>query len=114
MQKILVLGGSGFIGHHVCEALERAGRELLTGIGAAQAAARPGDAEIEAVIAAGELAARMESVAPGVLDPAGETAETLALYGIDGGPACVRACPTGAAMRSHPQLLFDLIKGRGR
>ena len=34
--------------------------------------------------------------------------------GIDGGPACVRACPTGAAMRSHPQLLFDLIKGRGR
>jgi NADH dehydrogenase len=24
MQKILVLGGSGFIGHHVCEALERA------------------------------------------------------------------------------------------
>jgi NADH dehydrogenase len=25
MQKILVLGGSGFIGHHVCEALERAG-----------------------------------------------------------------------------------------
>ena len=34
--------------------------------------------------------------------------------GIDGGPACVRACPTGAAMRSHPQILFDLIKGRGR
>ena len=67
--------------------LAAAGRELLTGIGAAQAAARPGDAEIEAVIAAGELAARMESVAPGVLDPAGETAETLALYGIDGGPA---------------------------
>ncbi len=25
MQKILVLGGSGFIGHHVCEALERVG-----------------------------------------------------------------------------------------
>jgi hypothetical protein len=67
--------------------LAAAGRELLAGIGAAQAAARPGDAELEAVIAAGELAARMESVAPGVLDPADETAETLALYGIDGGPA---------------------------
>jgi CRP-like cAMP-binding protein/thioredoxin reductase/Fe-S-cluster-containing hydrogenase component 2 len=34
--------------------------------------------------------------------------------GIDGGPACVRACPTGAAMRAHPQRLFDLIKERGR
>ncbi|MSP48686.1 MAG: cyclic nucleotide-binding domain-containing protein [Alphaproteobacteria bacterium] len=34
--------------------------------------------------------------------------------GIDGGPACVRACPTGAAMRAHPQKLFDLIKEGGR
>ncbi|MBM3549007.1 MAG: cyclic nucleotide-binding domain-containing protein [Alphaproteobacteria bacterium] len=34
--------------------------------------------------------------------------------GLDGGPACVRACPTGAASRVHPQLLFDLIKERGR
>ena len=34
--------------------------------------------------------------------------------GIDGGPACVRACPTGAAMRAHPQRLFDLIKERDR
>jgi hypothetical protein len=38
------------------------------------------------VIAAGELAARMEAAAPRVLDLSGETAETLALYGIDGGP----------------------------
>ncbi|MBM3531462.1 MAG: cyclic nucleotide-binding domain-containing protein [Alphaproteobacteria bacterium] len=33
---------------------------------------------------------------------------------LDGGPACVRACPTGAAIRAHPQKLFDLIKERGR
>ena len=34
--------------------------------------------------------------------------------GLDGGPACVRACPTGAAMRAHPEKLFDLIKAGGR
>ena len=28
MQKVLILGGSGFIGHHVCEALERAGLQI--------------------------------------------------------------------------------------
>jgi hypothetical protein len=66
--------------------LAAAGRDLLGAIGAAQAMARPGDGELEAVIAAGELAARMEAAAPRVLDLSGETAETLALYGIDGGP----------------------------
>jgi len=66
--------------------LADAGRDLLAGIAAAQAAARPGDRELEAVIAAGELAARMQSAAPRVFDLSGETPETLALYGIDGGP----------------------------
>jgi len=67
--------------------LAAAGRDLLGALNAAQATARPGDGELEAVIAAGELATRMEATAPRVLDLSGETAETLALYGIDGGPS---------------------------
>ena len=43
---------------------------------------RPGDTEIEAVIESYELAWRMQSQAPGVLDLAGESAATLQLYGI--------------------------------
>jgi Fe-S-cluster-containing dehydrogenase component len=32
--------------------------------------------------------------------------------GIDGGPACVRACPTGAAVRLAPDGFTDLIAKR--
>ena len=28
-----------------------------------------------------------------------------------GGPACVRACPTGAAMRATPETFFQLAQG---
>jgi Fe-S-cluster-containing hydrogenase component 2 len=28
-----------------------------------------------------------------------------------GGPACVRACPTGAAIRVHPVDVIDLLTG---
>ena len=31
--------------------------------------------------------------------------------GIDGGPACVRACPTGAAIRVNPEQFIDVIRG---
>jgi len=68
-------------------ALADAGRDLRAALSAAQASVRPGDRELEAVIAAGELAARMQVAAPAVFDLARETPETLALYGIDGGPA---------------------------
>lgn len=30
---------------------------------------------------------------------------------LDGGPACVRACPTGAAIRVHPSEVIDLVTG---
>jgi hypothetical protein len=43
---------------------------------------RPGDAELDAVIESYELAFRMQTAAPEVLDLAKETKETLALYGI--------------------------------
>ena len=32
---------------------------------------------------------------------------------LKGGPACVRACPTGAAIRTSPENFVDLIKRGG-
>ena len=55
---------------------------LLREINAEQLRAKPGDSELEAVISSYELAWRMQSQAPGVVDLSNETPETLALYGI--------------------------------
>jgi hypothetical protein len=60
--------------------------ELLEALNAEQSRRHGPDAELDAVINSFELAFRMQSHAPGVLDLAGETAETLRLYGI-GSPA---------------------------
>ena len=57
--------------------------DLLRSLNAEQAARRPGDPELEAVIASYELAWRMQSHAPDVLDLAGESRETLNLYGVN-------------------------------
>src|SRR5258706_9221696 len=35
-----------------------------------------------------------------------------ACRGLDGGPACVRACPTGAALRIGPTELAHLVQER--
>ncbi len=57
--------------------------DLLQSLNRAQLAARPAaDSHLEAVIESYELAWRMQHFAPDVLDLSGETAETLALYGI--------------------------------
>jgi Fe-S-cluster-containing hydrogenase component 2 len=32
--------------------------------------------------------------------------------GIEGGPACVRACPTGAAIRVSPKEFLDAMPSR--
>ena len=37
-----------------------------------------------------------------------------ACVGIDGGPACVRACPTGAAIRIGPEQFVDLVEEQKR
>jgi Fe-S-cluster-containing hydrogenase component 2 len=37
-----------------------------------------------------------------------------ACVSIDGGPACVRACPTGAAIRMGPEQFVDLVEERRR
>jgi len=62
---------------------ERSQFELVQAFNRDQAKARPGDDELEAVIDSYELAYRMQRFAPEVLDLSKETAETLAMYGIN-------------------------------
>ena len=56
--------------------------DLLRAMNAEQLKATPGDSELEAVVSSFELAWRMQSHAPDVLDLSREPAETQALYGI--------------------------------
>jgi hypothetical protein len=56
--------------------------DLLQAVNAEQARRAPGDSELEAVIDSFELAFRMQTHAPGVLDLSGESRATLRLYGI--------------------------------
>jgi hypothetical protein len=56
--------------------------ELLQAINAEQLRRAAGDTELEAVISSFELAFRMQTHAPGILDLANESKDTLALYGI--------------------------------
>ena len=60
--------------------------ELLRQLNGQQLKRRPGDAELDSVISSYELAWRMQTHAPEVLDLSGETPETLDLYGIDQKP----------------------------
>ena len=60
--------------------------DLLRELNAEQLKKAPGDSELEAIISSYELAWRMQSHAPHVLDLADESRETLSLYGI-GEPA---------------------------
>lgn len=59
---------------------------LIRDLNAEQLKRTPGDSELEAIVTSYELAWRMQNNAPGVLDLAGESKETLDLYGI-GSPA---------------------------
>jgi hypothetical protein len=61
---------------------EKAEFDLVQAINREQARRNPGDSELEAVIDSYELAYRMQQFAPGVLDIADESQETLDLYGI--------------------------------
>ncbi|MDX2035630.1 MAG: DUF1501 domain-containing protein [Isosphaeraceae bacterium] len=56
--------------------------DLILALGAEQRAARPGDAELEAVIASYELAWRMQGRAPEILDLERESKAVKDLYGI--------------------------------
>lgn len=56
--------------------------DLLEALNAEQIRNRAGDTELEAVIGSFELAFRMQTEAPGILDLSKESKETLKLYGI--------------------------------
>jgi hypothetical protein len=60
--------------------------DLLQALNAEQTRRTPGDTELDAVLGSFELAYRMQAHAPSTLDLAGETAETLRLYGIGAEP----------------------------
>ena len=62
---------------------QRRQMDYLQAINRRQLAARPGDDELEAVISSYELAWRMQTNAPGVMDMAEETPQTLEMYGIN-------------------------------
>src|SRR5262249_58929939 len=56
--------------------------DLLQALNAEQLGRMPGDSELEAVIGSFDLAFRMQTRAPEILDISRETPETLRLYGI--------------------------------
>ena len=75
--------------------------------------ARPGDSRLDARIANYELAFRMQSSAPELIDLSRETAETQALYGIDDGPSARfgRMCLMGRRMVERGVRYVQLING---
>jgi Protein of unknown function (DUF1501) len=66
----------------ISDAQQRGTLELVRTLNDRHAAARDFDHELQARVSAYELAFRMQSAAPELVDLSGETAETLALYGI--------------------------------
>jgi hypothetical protein len=62
---------------------ERDTHALLRALNRRHLAERPGDSQLEARIASYELAARLQTTAPQVLDLADETPHTLRMYGLD-------------------------------
>jgi hypothetical protein len=63
--------------------VQRRQLDMLQAMNAEQLRQATGDTELEALINSYELAWRMQSNAPDILDLAGETADTLRLYGVN-------------------------------
>jgi hypothetical protein len=87
-QGTAILGGDEPIRYlanpkEVTDARQRAKLAYLAQLNEAHAHERPEQSELEARIASYELAFRMQAEAPQVVDLSDESAETLALYGID-------------------------------
>ncbi|MFO1094909.1 MAG: DUF1501 domain-containing protein [Planctomycetaceae bacterium] len=75
--------------------------------------ARPGDSRLDARIANYELAFRMQSAAPELIDLSQETAETQRLYGIDREPSARfgKMCLMGRRMVERGVRYVQLING---
>lgn len=67
----------------ITDTAEAEGRDLLAQLNRQHRERHPGDSRLDARIASYELAARLQLSAPEVLDLAGETEATRALYGLD-------------------------------
>jgi hypothetical protein len=86
--------------------------DLLHALNAEQIRRTPGDAELEAVIDSHDLAFRMQTHAPDILDLSGETRETQRLYGIGEGATdnfgrqCLMARRLAAAGVRYVQLNY--------
>ena len=74
---------------------------------------RPGDSRLDARIANYELAFRMQSAAPELIDLSQETAQTQQLYGINEGPSARfgRMCLMGRRMVERGVRYVQLISG---
>ena len=59
-------------------------------------------------------ASRTTNRTPAAKEKGKKAVKCDACVGIDGGPACVRACPTGAAIRIGPEQFVDLVEERKR
>ncbi|MCB1062374.1 MAG: DUF1501 domain-containing protein [Verrucomicrobiae bacterium] len=70
---------------HLSAAEQRRQLDLIRGLNQARLRRDPHQPEVEGMIESFELAFRMQSEVPGVLDLGTESPETLALYGIGGG-----------------------------
>jgi hypothetical protein len=73
-------------GDFINKSSEAGAHELLARLNREHAAARPGDARLDARIRTYELAARMQLAAPEALDLSKEPAHILKMYGLDHGP----------------------------
>ena len=78
---------------HLSTGEQRRQLDLIRSLNEGRLQREPGQPEVEGMIESFELAFRMQSEVPGVLDLAGESAETLALYGIGkGNDSFARQC----------------------
>ncbi len=78
---------------HLSTGEQRRQLDLIRSLNEGRLRREPGQPEVEGMIESFELAFRMQSEVPGVLDLAGESAETLALYGIGkGNDSFARQC----------------------